>query len=86
MAKFYGQVTGHRSTATRTGTCNSGMKVSAQAWDGSVITRLWYNDKDELMVSIETSPYSEGWSGDRTLFSGKFDDLYKIELSKKEEE
>ena len=58
MSKFYGQVFGQAETiATRRGHRN--IRVSAQSWNGSVITTLNYNDDGDLMVEIETSDGSD---------------------------
>lgn len=70
MATFYGSVQGNRGAATRGGSRASGFKSTAQSYDGSVITRLSYNDKDELMVTIEVSDYSAPYG--TTVFSGTF--------------
>lgn len=52
MSKFYGQVEGMAQTvASRRG--SKYIKTSAQSWDGSVITRLHYDDDGELYVSID---------------------------------
>lgn len=55
MATFYGQVFGSgRTSATRGGTYDSGLRVSAQSFKGSVIVELTQpEDEDgnrELMV------------------------------------
>ena len=79
MSKFYGQVEGQASTvASRRGSANSGLKVSAQSWEGSVIVRLWENNEGETMVEISKAEGSTSWGGD-TLFWGKLKDLKKIE-------
>lgn len=59
MAHFYGTLQGSRGTATRLGTEKSGMQVSAQSWDGSVIVKLWQNSNDETWCTIY---YAEGSS------------------------
>ena len=80
MSKFYGQVFGSANTsASRRGTQD--IKVSAQIWNGSVITRLWYNDDGKLMVDIQTAGGSSA-SG-YTAFCGTFDEFNK-KLSKEE--
>lgn len=58
MATFYGTVEGNRSEATRCGSAQSGIRASAQSFDGSVIVRLRYRD-GELMVDIATSDGSD---------------------------
>jgi len=76
MSKFYGTVQGSRSMTTRCGTRNSGIRGSVQSYDGSVISSLWYNDDEKLMVSISTSDYSSsgGFSSDQKYW-GTFEDF-----------
>ena len=81
MSKFYGQVEGQASTvASRRGSANSGLKVSAQSWEGSVIVRLWENKEGETMVEIEKGEGSTSWGGD-TIYRGKLEDLKPIKQS-----
>ena len=75
MSKFYGQVEGMSSTvATRRG--GKFIKTSAQSYDGSIQTRLEYNDSDNLMVEMSMCD-GTGFYGDR-VFRGKFEDLKDI--------
>ena len=75
MSKFYGQVEGMSSTvATRRG--GKFIKTSAQSYDGSIQTRLEYDDQDNLMVEI-TMCDGTGFYGDR-VFRGTFEDLKDI--------
>jgi hypothetical protein len=69
MAKFYGQVSSNSSqtNATRQGT--EYIKTSAQSYDGSIQTKLWYSD-GKLMVELSFCGNS-GADGDR-LFIGEF--------------
>lgn len=80
MAKTYCMCQGMRGEATRRGG-NDGVHVAAQAWDGSISVRNWYNG-DQLMVRVGTndgsSCYSDYNSND---FSGTFEefkDLLKL--------
>lgn len=75
MSTFYGSLRGNRGTATRCGSRNSGIKVSAQSWNGSVVTELSYNDQDELMVDISVSDASSSY-GNR-IFYGTFEEYVK---------
>lgn len=72
MSAFYGCVQGNRGAATRGGSRASGFKSTAQSYDGSVITRLSYNNEDELMVTIEVSDCSSPYG--TTIFTGTFDE------------
>ena len=75
MSKFYGMIKGNRGAATRGRSKDSGYRASCQSWDGSVITRMWYNDDDKLVVSLEISDGSSSY-GD-TVFTGSIDELRK---------
>ena len=70
MSTFYGCIQGNRGEATRGGSRASGFKATAQSFDGSIITRLSYNQEDELMVTIETSDYSAPYGSQ--IFYGTF--------------
>ena len=78
MSTFYGTVVGSaRTEATRRG--YQYIKVAAQSWDGSLITRLTYSDDDQLMVDLQMSEGSSTYG--RTVFYGSLDDL-KNQLAK----
>lgn len=73
MSKFYGQVFGAAKTnATRRG--HSDIITSAQSFDGSVITKLYYKD-GKLMVNIEVAPESSCVG--LTAFDGTFKEYVK---------
>ena len=57
MSTFYGTIEGQSKTnATRRGFKD--IKVSAQSWEGSLITRLYYKD-NVLMCELEHSKGSD---------------------------
>lgn len=74
MARFYGTLDDPgcaRGIATKCGyTC---MKASAQSYDGSVITKVYYDEDDRLCVRIELDDGSAK-SGD-LYFKGTFEQL-----------
>ena len=73
MSKFYGTVVGSaRTEATRRGF--SDIRVSAQSWDGSLITRMRYDQGGRLMVQLDKSNESTSCYG-RTIFWGTLDEL-----------
>lgn len=74
MAKFYGQVNGGRTSATRTG--HSGITASCQSYNGSVITSLNYNKDGKLMVNLSIKEDESTYWG-RTVFYGTFEDFVK---------
>lgn len=72
MSKFYGQVEGSAQTiATRRGFRD--IKSSAQSWDGSVITRLFYDDDGKLNINIQLSDDSSFYGC--SYFTGTLDEL-----------
>jgi hypothetical protein len=55
---------------------NNGCRASVQAWDGSIITRNWYNDDGTLMVRVGTNDGSSccsDWNSQD--FNGTFEDF-----------
>ena len=71
MSAFYGQVFGNADTsASRRGYTD--IRVSAQSWNGSLITRLYYI-QDVLHVDLYASSGSD--SSGHTVFSGTFEEL-----------
>lgn len=74
MSKFYGQVFGMSDTsASRRGARN--ITVSAQSYDGSVVTTLYYDD-DKLCVRIALDDDSTCIGN--TMFEGTFDELFNL--------
>lgn len=72
MAKFYGQVFGQAQTeATRRGSRD--IKVSAQSYDGSVITYLEYDKDGQLEVTIAIAEGSSSYGS--TYFTGSLEEL-----------
>lgn len=77
MSTFYGQVEGMSQTvASRRGSRDSGIKASVQSWDGSLISRMWYDNDGNLKVALEVSNDSSSY-GD-TIFRGSLDDLRSL--------
>ena len=78
MSKFYGTVIGASSTCgTRRG--HSDIRVSAQSWNGSVITHLDYDSDENLRVRIGTNERSStcsDWSSQD--FVGTFDEFKEL--------
>lgn len=77
MAKFYGTLKGCRGEATRLGSALSGIKVSAQSWDGSIIVRMYQVEKDGEEKTYCNIGYAEGSSSisDKTIFEGTIEEL-----------
>ena len=74
MSRFYAQIKGNRSAATRTG--SNFIRSSCQSWNGSIQCELSYNSDDKLNVRLECSEGSRFY-GSKTLFDGSFEDLQK---------
>lgn len=82
MSAFYGTVIGSADTnATRRG--HHDIKVAAQSWNGSVITRLYYNE-GTLMVDIQISEDSA--TSGYTAFCGTLAELKRRLQDRKENE
>lgn len=81
MAKTYCTCIGMRGERTARGG-NDGCRASVQAWDGSIITRNWYDDEGKLMVRVGTNDGSSccsDWnSEDFTGTFEEFKDLLKL--------
>jgi hypothetical protein len=73
MSHFYGICQGNRGEVTRCGSKNSGFDTVAASWEGSVRTRLWYDEeKKEDYCRVYLSP----WHG-----SGIYKVLYEGPVS-----
>ena len=69
MSTYYGQVIGSAETvASRRGTSKSGIRASAQSWDGSVIVVM---RKGRVEIEISNGSDAYGY----TEFSGTIDEL-----------
>jgi hypothetical protein len=76
MAEFYGSVQGAQGEATRLGHTNSGLRTSAQSWDGSIIVNLYKNAVDDVVcVDISIANGSKK-NGGHTLYSGPIKNLF----------
>ena len=73
MANFYGTVQGNRGMASRLGTKSSGLAVTAQSWDGSVIVRM-YEEDGRTIVYIGVG-YGSTACSDATLYHGSIEGL-----------
>ena len=74
MSAFYGTIKGStKNNATRRGFQE--IKVSAQSWKGSLITRLYYKD-NTLMCELEYNQES-ATQGDN-IYKGSLDNLVNI--------
>lgn len=79
MSAFYGTLEGQRSPVTRCGSKTSGIRAATQSWDGSVITRLYYSERDgheTLMVEVSTSNDSSAYG--HRIWYGSFDEFEEL--------
>ena len=75
MSKTYCTCIGMRGERTARGG-NDGCRASVQAWDGSIITRNWYNDQEQLMVSVGVNEGSSCYEDYSTpQFRGTFEEF-----------
>lgn len=73
MSTFYGQVVGSSATtASRRGTQISGIRSSAQSWNGSVIVYM----HGDGIVDIEIAEGSALYG--KTYFSGTIEELKEV--------
>lgn len=52
MSRFYGQVISDIAQTNATRRASEDIKVSCQSWNGSVISKMYYDKKDELIIEI----------------------------------
>lgn len=80
MAAFFGTMKGNRGVATRCGSAESGIQVSAQSWFGSLIVDMHvdpYRHKDAPpVVQLYKAEGSESKNG-TLLFEGTLEELEK---------
>lgn len=77
MASFYATINADlsRTLATRRG--SKYIKTSTQSYNGSIITRMYYNEQDKLMIEIETTETSSSCYGENR-FRGTFNQLEEL--------
>ena len=73
MSRFYGQVEGlGKTTASRRG--GDHIKASVQSWNGSVITRMHYDDDEKLILEISVCKDDSSFHG-QSVFYGTIEEL-----------
>lgn len=72
MAHFYGNLKGSRGEATRCGTANSGLSVSARSWAGSVTVELEETDSGPWCRILCADGSAVGGN---VLYSGRLSEL-----------
>jgi len=75
MAKTYCTCIGMRGERTARGG-KDGCRASVQSWDGSIITRNWYDNEGNLMVRVGTNDGSSccsDWNSED--FNGTFEEF-----------
>lgn len=87
MSALYGTCVGMRGMATRLGSRASGIKVSAQSYQGSLITRMDLNENDKPIVRLDITDDSDssGW-GSNEVFEGSLEELKQLLLSYKKKQ
>lgn len=69
MAHFYGTLVGSRGEASRLGTKNSGLRVTAASWDGAICTVLYRDHHGRDCAHVEMIPW-HGRGSSRVLYDG----------------
>ena len=80
MSALYGTLQGCRGEATRCGTRASGIRVSAQSWNGSLITYLDQDEKDEnpkVRLYVSDGSSCSTWDSEK-VFEGTLDELKEV--------
>ena len=77
MANFYATINADlsRTLATRRG--SKYITTSTQSYNGSIITRMYYNEQDKLMIEIETTETSNSCYGENR-YCGTFNQLEEL--------
>ena len=75
MSKFYGVVVGDMSKTDATRRGSKSIKTSAQSYDGSVQTELFYDSEGRLIVTISACEGSSVCGN--IIFKGTFDEFVR---------
>lgn len=76
MTKLYASIQGNRSERTCIGTASSGIRASAQSWDGSLIIYLDLDKDDKPRFRLYVNDGSSGSSYDsEKIFDGTLEEL-----------
>lgn len=77
MASFYATINADlsRTLATRRG--SKYITTSTQSYNGSIITRMYYNEQDKLMIEIETTETSNSCYGENR-YRGTFNQFEEL--------
>jgi hypothetical protein len=70
MARFIGSVQGQRGEASRLGSSNSGIDVSAKGWDVGISIHGWVGENGEDVFSVSLNSGSNGRKSE--VFIGNF--------------
>lgn len=77
MANFYATINADLSQTLVTRRGHRYIKTSTQSYNGSVITRMYYNDQQQLMVEIDTSQESNICFGENR-YRGTFNQFEEL--------
>ena len=76
MAQLYASIQGNHGERTCTGTASSGIRASAQSWDGSLVIYLDLDDNCKPRFRLYASDRSTGSSYDsEEIFDGTLEEL-----------
>ena len=71
MARFRGTLEGCRGSASRLGSANSGLRVTARGWNIGVSIDLLVNDKGKDAVRVYVDGGSNGRMSSKLVYSGE---------------
>lgn len=72
MSHFYGTLQGHRGEATRCGSKDSGIQVTAASWEGAACVRVFVGPDGRDWCEVGLRPW-QGRGVSRTLYRGPVD-------------
>ena len=74
MSHFYATARGQAGEATRRGSKNSGLRVTAASWQGAVYTYLWHDDETgKDCYRVELGPWKGNGRGTQILATGEIE-------------
>ncbi len=77
MAKFYATINADLSRTLATKRGSKYIKTSTQSYNGSIITTMYYNEQNKLMIEIETTKTSNSCYGENR-YRGTFAQLEEL--------
>ena len=76
MASFYATINADLSRTLATKRGSKYIKTSTQSYNGSIITTMYYNEQNQLMIELETTETSSCYGENR--YRGTFTQLEEL--------